>query len=402
MRIDLSHVPLIDAHAHPFCQTREPKDFAMFASSGYCAGPKQPQYARSKMHYVLMIDALREYYALPEDTPDTEVEKERYRRYYGDPSGYYHAMLKDANIGVLCNEIGTPHSQPMFTKEENDYYSTLVPQEQYCEIVRIERIFEELEPLKLTFEEYVRQFQVHTDRQIELHHAVGLKTLVAYYSGLHVQDISDEAAKPSYERYVLQGIDDPKAKKDVYDHLVCMGLEACIRHDMAMQVHVGFGPSKFCLLEDMSPLGLLEIIRSPRFLNKVPILLLHACDPFIKEAGYLTSQFEAVFCDFSSIGFVSVNCYSMIRTLMERAPVEKLLYGSDCVCFPETAWLAAKHGRRELTRLLQDLVEEGLLTARRAQRFGEMMLCENILALYPELARRPLIRSYLDGKKASV
>ena len=399
MSVDFSHVPLIDVHAHPFCLTREPKDFAMFASSGYRPGPKQAQYARTKMHYILMIDQLRRYYGMPEDTPDAEVEAERYRRYHADHTIYYKGMLEDANIGVLCNEIGTPHSQPMFTDEENAYYATLVPQDQYCDIVRIERVFEELEPLKLPFGAYIEQFHIRLDEQIRIHNAVGLKTLVAYFTGLRVQDISDEAAKPSYETYVLQGIDDPKAKKDVHDHLVCMGLEACIRHNMSMQIHVGFGPSAFCRLDDMSPLGLIEIISSPRFLNKVPIVLLHACDPFIKEAGYLTSQFQNVFCDFSSIGFLSVNCYGMIRTLMERSPVEKLLYGSDCVCFPETAWLAARHGRKELTRLLQDLVEEGLLTEKRAQRFGEMMLCENALAIYPTLADRPIIRNYLASKE---
>lgn len=400
MSLDFSNVPLIDVHAHPFCLTREPTDFAMFASSGYCPGPKQPRYARTKMHYILMIDHLRRYYGMDEDTPDEEVEAERYRRYHTDHTTYYKGMLEDANIGVLCNEIGTPHSQPMFTEEENAYYATLVPQDQYCDIVRIERVFEELVPLKLPFEEYVKQFHIHTDRQIQIHNAVGLKTLVAYFSGLHIQDISDEQAKPAYEKYVLQGDDDFRAKKAVHDHLVCMGLEACIRNKMSMQIHVGFGPSAFCLLEDMNPLGLVEIIRSPRFLNKVPIVLLHACDPFIKEAGYLTSQFENVFCDFSSIGFVSVNCYSMIRTLMERAPVEKLLYGSDCVCFPETAWLAAKHGRSQLTKLLQDLVDEELLSEKRAQRFGEMMLCENALAVYPTLAERPTIRNYLKTKEA--
>lgn len=399
MKLDFSYVPLIDAHAHPFCKTREPKDFAMFASSGYCPGPDQERYARSKMHYVLMIDHLRRYYGLPEDTPDAEVEAERYRRYGADPSGYYKAMLADANIGVLCNEIGTPHGLPVFTPEENAYYRTLVPEDQFCEIVRIERVFEGLAQEKLPFPEYVQQFHQRVDEQIRLHHAVGLKTLVAYFTGLSVRDITDAEARPSYERYILDGCDDPAAKKDVHDHLVCMGLEACMRNGLSMQIHVGFGPSAFCLLDDMDPLGLVGLITSPRFLNKVPILLLHACDPFIKQASYLTSQFSNVFCDFSSVGFISVDCYSMVRTLMERAPVEKLLYGSDCVCFPETAWLAAKHGRAQVTRLLQDLVEEDLLTPARARRFGEMMLCENALRLYPTLAQRPRIQTYLQQKR---
>lgn len=35
MSIELSQYPVIDVHAHPFSNTREPKDFAVFASSGY-------------------------------------------------------------------------------------------------------------------------------------------------------------------------------------------------------------------------------------------------------------------------------------------------------------------------------------------------------------------------------
>lgn len=151
MSLDFNNIPLIDVHAHPFCQTREPKDFAMFASSGYTAGPDQDVYARTKMHYILMIDHLRRYYGMDEDTPDREVEVERYRRYYANPTEYYHTMLKDANIGVLCNEIGTPHGLPVFTPEENAYYRSIVPENNFCEIVRIERIYEKLEPLKLVF-----------------------------------------------------------------------------------------------------------------------------------------------------------------------------------------------------------------------------------------------------------
>lgn len=389
MSLDFSNVPLVDVHAHPFCLTREPKDFAMFASSGYTAGPDQERYSRTKMHYVLMIDHLRRYYGMPADTPDHEVEAERYRRYHADGPSYYHAMLKDANIGVLCNEIGTPHSMPVFTEEENAYYRTLVPEENFCEIVRIERVYEKLEPLKLPFSEYVREFNLKLDHEIKVHNAVGLKSLVAYFTGLSVQDISDKEAERSYETYVLKGIDDKKAKKDVYDHVVCMGLEACIRNNLSMQFHCGFGPSKFAILEDMNPIGLLNLIKAPRFLNKVQIILLHAADPFIKEAGWLTSQFSKVFCDFSSVGFVSIDCYHMIRTLMERTPVLKLLYGSDCVCFPETAWLAAKHGRKQLTKVLQDLVFEGLMDERRAEEFGRMMLCTNAFQVYPTLATRP-------------
>lgn len=171
-----------------------------------------------------MIDHLRRYYGMPEDTPDAEVEKERYCRYLADPSGYFQKMMKDANIGVLCNEIGTPHTQPMFSKEENAYYRTLVPEEYSCEIVRIERVFDEVVSKKLPFEQYVQEFHRLLEEQIEIHHAVGLKSLVAYYSGLNVQDISDEEAKEAYETYVLAGEDEWNAKKGVHDHLVCMGL----------------------------------------------------------------------------------------------------------------------------------------------------------------------------------
>ncbi|MDO5406769.1 MAG: amidohydrolase family protein [Eubacteriales bacterium] len=395
MSIELCHVPVVDVHAHPFCLTREPKDFAMFASSGYWPGPNQEKYARSKMHYVIMIDSLRKYYGMPEDTLDMEVEAERYRRYHAAPSEYYHAMLKDANIGVLCNEIGTPHSQPMFTDAENAYYDTLVPKENQCEIVRIERVFEVLQEKKLPFRQYIDEFHRLLDEQIKIHHAVGLKSLVAYFTGLSVQDISDEDAEKSYEKYVLQGKEDWKAMKDVYDHVVCMGMEACIRNNLSMQFHVGFGPSSFCRLDDMNPIGLIQIIRSPRFANRVKIVLLHSCDPFIKEAGYLTGQFSNVFCDFSSICFLSVNCASMMRTLMERASIEKLVYGSDCVCFPETAWVSAHYGRKQLTKVLNDLVKEEILSEKRAQKFGEMMLCTNAFAIYPELAERPQFKQII-------
>ena len=386
--VELSHIPVIDVHAHPFCLTREPDDFARFASSGYCPGPDQEKLARTKMHYVIMIDHLRRYYGMDEDTPDSEVEAERYRRYHADPSGYFHAMLKDANIGVLCNEIGTPHSQPVFTKEENDFYASLVPEIYRCDIVRIERILEELIPLKLPFEEYIAKFHYLVDKKIKEHHAVGLKSLVAYYTGLSVQDISEGDARKGYERYVLNEEDDFTSKKAVHDHLVCMGLEACIRNNISMQFHVGFGPVAFVRFDDMNPFGLVDIIRSPRFLNKVDIILLHAGDPYLKETGYLVGQFARVYTDLSMICFLSVGCAHMIRTLMERSAVAKILYASDCVGFPETAWVSAVYGRKQITKVLNDLVEEEILSLKRAQHFGEMMLRDNALRIFPMLADR--------------
>ena len=78
----------------------------------------------------------------------------------------------------------------------------------------------------------------------------------------------------------------------------------------------------------------------------------------------------------------------MIRTLMERSAVAKILYASDCVGFPETAWVSAVYGRKQITKVLNDLVEEEILSLKRAQHFGEMMLRDNALRIFPMLADR--------------
>lgn len=77
-----------------------------------------------------------------------------------------------------------------------------------------------------------------------------------------------------------------------------------------------------------------------------------------------------------------------MAALLERAPLDKVMYGSDGVMFPEISWFAHGRFRVQLTRLLNRMIEEGCLTEPRARQVARMICFDNALDCYPALRQR--------------
>lgn len=162
--------------------------------------------------------------------------------------------------------------------------------------------------------------------------------------------VDDNSAKTAYENYLK----DPTNKvvsKRIHDYMVAMGLDACKRNDIPMQIHTGMGECTMINMFTLSPAYLYPLFTDPRYLNKVKIVLLHSGYPHVELTGYLVNQFPHLYTDFSSVvPFASIGAAEKFLNLLERAPVNKIQFGSDSGGFPELAWFGPIYLKRSLPK----------------------------------------------------
>lgn len=382
----LNTVPLIDTHVHRVHPNRA-VEFGQIAG-GYIPGPNQEKHARQTLLYGMIMEKLREYYAMPEQTPLWEVEAERHRRFEQDPKGYMKALYSQGNVAMYCFEIGSPLRGKAFTQEEVNYFNSVIPAEKRCSIVRIERSVDETLEQKLPFGEFLDRFEKDLRGRIEKEDTIALKSSIAYYGGLNYAFSTEAQARNAYER-ILAGTDTPEDTLALYAYTLMIGVENAVRYDIPIQIHTGAGGGAYLDLKSLNPVGLVDFLRDSRILNRVKIVLLHGGHPHEEDTSFLTAQYSNVYTDYSGTFFLAtLNGVSRFRALMERTPLDKLMYGSDGVMCPETSWFAADYFRKLLAKTLTQLIGEGFISYSRAEEIGKMILFDNAVDCYSKLRQK--------------
>ncbi len=200
--------------------------------------------------------------------------------------------------------------------------------------------------------------------------AVGAKSIAAYRIGLELP-----ATKPSQAQLVdaLCGVQGGVQDKVRLAHPMVNGYLAwaAIEAGLPLQVHVGYGDSDVNL-RDCDPLLLTGFLRATQE-RGVPVLLLHNY-PFHRSAGYLAQVFDHVFMD---VGLAVHNTGALSRRViaesLELVPFTKMLYSSDAFGLPELYHLGSLLFRRGLSRLLEELVDDGEMAAADAEHVANLV-----------------------------
>ena len=120
-----------------------------------------------------------------------------------------------------------------------------------------------------------------------------------------------------------------------------------------------------------------------RAFSNVPIVLLHAGWPYIRESSYLASVYSNVYVDCGlAIPFIASDYETIWRELLSLAPTSKILWSSDGFSIPEHCWFAAVQGRKSLARALEKLVEIGTIGDEDVLPIGAAILNGNATRLY--------------------
>lgn len=380
---EIMELQAIDTHIHRIHPDRAPLWGNL--SGGYIPGPEQEAFSRETLFYGMLMEALRKKFYMPENISVKEVEKERFRRYEADPAAYFRELTKGQNVAVYCLEIGSPLGGERYTEEEISYFHRSIPQDKCRHIVRIERVAEDLWKEKPPFSEFVCRFREALEKEIEKEQAVALKSCAAYGGGLSLTLPQKEEGEKAYERICRGEASD--LERMMVDHfLILESCEIAEAWNLPIQFHTGEGGGGRIDFNTLSPIHMVPFLKDPRVFNRIKIVLLHGGHPFEEETSFLVSQFQQVYTDFSAMFYLSgIKGVERMAALLERAPISKVMYGSDGVMFPEMWWFTHDLFRRNLTKLLNILIEDGYMTEVRAREAAGMILYDNALSCYTEL-----------------
>ena len=167
---------------------------------------------------------------------------------------------------------------------------------------------------------------------------VGFKSILAYRTGLAVDPQADlAAAQRSLDPEVTlrrRG----KALRDLIMRAAC-GVAADL--GLPIQVHTGFGDPDIRLAE-ANPLLLEDLLRTPEG-AAATIVLIHGSHPWERAAAYLATAKPNVYTELSlSNLFAPLGTADRLLALLDLAPTDKVLVGSDGHGPPETIWFACR------------------------------------------------------------
>lgn len=244
------------------------------------------------------------------------------------------------------------------------------------EILRLERLAEDLIGEGTTPEDFPEAFRAALQAAADDPTVVGTKTIAAYRTNFDIDwsrpadadvvaHVSELSARPGPPR-----IDDAV--------LIAFGVHEAAEHGLPIQVHVGFGDRDLDL-HRTDPMLLLPLLRT---MAPVPVLLLH-CYPFQRQAGYLAQAFDHVNFDVGlAINYLGVRSTGLVAEALETAPFAKQLFSSDAFGPPELHLLGSVLWRRSMGLVLGEWVRAGDCGVDDAIRIVDMIGIHNAQRVY--------------------
>jgi len=387
--IDTSALPVVDVHCHPFVKqgelaAEEFTDLVSFpggsveymAEGGVAAGDdlidEIQRVRRDVVYFRYLVHRLAEFF---DCNPDLDSIVQARNEAIADYAGYIKHLFEDCNLTALVTDFGYPRPALERAQFIEDVPVEVMP------IYRIEPLIAELLKEDLAWAEFQQRYDAAIAQAIEREGYGGLKSIIAYRTGLDVSPLSRTPDQGLHALDAIQRGIGGQAMKKLRDHLLCRALELCIQYDVPMQIHTGIGDYEVNLMM-CRPALLMELLRFPTF-RACKVLLVHSGYPYSAEAGYMANVLPRVYCDVSEgIPFAAGAARRIYAEVLGMAPLSKVVYGSDGFNLPEINHVAAKLGKTALAGALEDLVESSMLSEDEAQEAARLILAGNAHRLY--------------------
>lgn len=376
MPLDLAPSPILDHHCHAFERHETPYsalEFQRFFSEGGDEGIV----AEHTPHSVFFRWAVKELAHFLSCEPKTEaVLAARAAISLSELGG---RMLRDANIPVLLIDYGLAGADRMSIGE----MKASLPEVRIEPILRLETMAQDLILQHDTFDQVVEAF-VSTVEDARAAGHVGLKSIIAYRTGLAIRETSKSDAAETFDMVKERAKRDGRvrlADKPLNDYLLVRALEVAEKQALPLQFHTGLGDNDLDMLY-ANPLHMRPLFESSQY-KHVPFVLLHASYPYVRELGYLASLYSNVWMDLGlAIPFATVDIPSVWRQALSLTPISKVLFSTDAYSLPDIYWLAARWGRWGLSQVLDELTAIGAFTQEEALDAAGKILHGNAEKLY--------------------
>lgn len=323
----MSHA-LLDDHAHPFPLTAEPLELG---SLSLAVGDDAMRRRREAAPSRLMLELLRMRLASLLACPPADVLAAREDAARDWPA-YVRRLFGDAGIGGMLLDGGT---SPM-SRDDLAPYRELAGVPMWS-LLRLEAVIDPLleqgaggQDIESALASFVESGSAEG--------AAGLKTVIAYRTGLEVDPTV--TAHQAY-RSVSPGAPVRRRAKALRDYLLRRTLGQCADLDLPVQIHTGFGDAQIRLAA-ANPILLDDLLRTPEG-SAAKVVLIHAGYPWHEQLAYLTLVRENLWAEVSLVNLFSpATTADRLMRLIDLAPVDRVLFGTDGHGLPETHWFAAK------------------------------------------------------------
>lgn len=338
---------MIDHHCHPFALAPASKDLEKLdlnldagSQSGATTGPLGPM--------LLARELLRVRLARHLGCSVEEVDNVRTETANRDYEAYVRGLFADAGIGSLILDAAWPLGDEAQVPALRRLSGCKIEQ-----VLRVDGVIDECLEQGVGFDEIDRRFD-ETLRRAETEAYVGFKTVLAYRTGLDV----DPEADASRARKALHGDrSDVASTKPLRDYLTRRLVACAADVGLPIQFHTGIGDSDLRLSRS-HPLLLDDLLATPEG-SAASVVLLHGAYPHHEEVAYLSATRRNVWVDLSLFNlFAPARVADRLLRIMELAPVDKLLVGSDGHGIPESHWFAMsmiREGWNDARTVLQQM-----------------------------------------------
>ena len=383
--LDLSDVPVVDHHVHPWRASTShlsPDDLAgcVAFSDTVLTSVRQPflpadelapalaRFRQTNLGVRYLLAELAHFLGTDEDwaavtTARNAAAGQDYRAWTG-------RLFAAAGIHTLLVDEGG--ARPRITLDE---LGQIAP----VRLARVARVDNFVRDLLADDEPWPRFFQ-HYQESLEaaiVDGAVAFKSVIAYRTGLDVEPVTEAEARRNYEATRGQA---ERFQKPLRDFLLCHTLDVARERGLWVHVHAAVGDPDI-VYQRANPARLYPLLHSPRF-RRNRVVLVHGGWPWVGEAAAMAAILPNVYIDVSEGAIFGMpNVGQRLREALEACPYAKILYGADG-SLPEALWIVARRYKAALGHVLESLVAEGFCPRREAYHVARAILSDNAIRLY--------------------
>jgi len=381
--IDLTDIPVIDNHVHPWpASSRQISVEELAGSVAFSDGvirsvrreflPPQQLAPSLRLFRETNLGAnfLRRELARFLDVADDweTVVTARNAAAGADYRSWTARVFSDAGIDTLLVDEGGSG----ITLAE---LGTIVPV-RLRRVARSDNFIRDLLPRRDTWATFFQGYQEALEAAIA-DGAIAFKSVIAYRTGLDVQPVSEDEARRNFE--ASRG-DVESSQKPFRDFLLCHTMDVARERGLWIHIHAAVGDPDI-IYARANPARLYPLLHSERF-RANQVVLIHGGWPWVGEAAAMVAILPNVYLDVSEGAIYGMpNIRQRIFEALEACPYTKILYGADGAV-PEALWIVAKRYKSVLGRVLEELVTEGFCPEREAYRMARCILSDNAARLY--------------------
>lgn len=374
--LDLTSIPVVDNHCHPMYLdqqldvSRLRRLFTEAAGSDFAN-----KHVPHSVHYLWAIRQMARFYGC------SPIEQEVVNAHNSrNPDTLLAELVKAANIATLVLDLGYPPPDQSYTPERTSQAGSC----HTAKLLRLETLMQDLIVSRTDFDEVIDRFAsaVRTARE---HGYNGLKSIVAYRTGLNIAQWSKDEAAASFTDARTEAASKGQLRiehKPLLDYLLHVAFKQAAEQQLPIQFHTGYGDSD----TDMrlgNPLQLRDVLECREY-QSMPVVLLHESYPYSQLGAYLAAIYPNVYFDLSyTIPFVDkLEMLAFTRQAISVAPASKLVYSTDGIYIPEMYWMGALRARSVLGQVLQEMIDADEIDEEQAYHLARWILHDTAHEIY--------------------